>query len=120
MKSICRALLVAVVIWGLILVIMTEFLSLFHLISFGGLLTSWISIIAIVTIWIIYRGCKWWSDNSDLLFEDDEHKQDVMVALGSLAHFNVQIFISSFPSFSLLFENFIDVLHGNTHIDDDD
>jgi len=107
-----RAILITAVIWGVLLVGMTELLSLFHLITFSGILSSWIAVILLVIVWLIYRGCKWWSTNSKFLFEDEEHRQDVMVALGSLAHFNVQIFISSFPSFTLLFENFIDLMHG--------
>ena len=114
------AMLIAAIICGLILVAMTELLSLFHLVTFGGLLTSWLIVILIIIVLLIRRGYIWCVDNADVLFEDEIHEQDIHMAFNALAHFNIFIFVMSLPSFVLLFQNFIDHIRGKELIDEDE
>ena len=107
-----RAMLIAAVVSGLLLVGMTELLSLFHLVTFGGLVTSWLIVISITIVLLIRRGYLWCVDNADILFEDEIHEQDIHMAFNALAHFNIFIFVMSLPSFVLLFQNFIDHVRG--------
>ena len=110
----------AAVVWGLIIVAMTEILSLFHLVTFGGLTTSWLVVIVITIILIFRRIYLWCVENADYLFEDEVHEQDIRLALSALAHFNIFVFIMSVPSFVLLFHNMMDLLFGgSTEYDED-
>ncbi len=112
--------LIAAVVSGLLLVGMTELLSLFHLVTFGGLVTSWLIVISITIVLLIRRGYLWCVDNADILFEDEIHEQDIHMAFNALAHFNIFIFVMSLPSFVLLFQNFIDHVRGRELIDEDE
>ena len=114
------AILIAAIISGLILVIMTELLSLFHIVTFGGLLTSWLIVISITIILLIRRGYIWCVANADALFEDEIHEQDIHMAFNALAHFNIFIFVMSLPSFVLLFQNFFDHVRGKELIDEEE
>ncbi|MCK5853422.1 hypothetical protein KAH27_10380 [bacterium] len=114
------AILIAAIISGLILVIMTELLSLFHIVTFGGLLTSWLIVISITIILLIRRGYLWCVANADALFEDEIHEQDIHMAFNALAHFNIFIFVMSLPSFVLLFQNFFDHVRGKELIDEEE
>ena len=112
--------LIAAIVSGLILVGMTELLSLFHIVTFGGLVTSWLIVISITIVLLIRRGYIWCVDNADVLFEDEIHEQDISLAFNALAHFNIFIFVMSLPSFVLLFQNFIDHVRGKELIDEED
>ncbi len=106
-KSTRSALLAAAVVWGLLIVAITEFLNLFHIITFGWLLTSWILVIFAVSILLIY---KWCVANADFLFDDDEHKQNTCLAFDALIHLNFPLLVIIFPAITLFFQNAVELL----------
>ena len=109
-NSVRRDLLTAIIIWGLILVIMTELLSLFHFVTINGLVLSWWIVISVSFIFLCFRIRKLWIANSDFLFDNDEHKQDIRRSIYALTCLHIPVFFISLPAFVPLFHNIYDQL----------
>ncbi len=119
-KGVRYALLIAAILCGLILVALTELLSLFHLVTLNWLILSWVIIISAIIILLIYRSYKWCSDNADFLLVDEAHRQDIRLAFYALFRLNLRLFVNSFPAFVPLFENFVALLQTDPGTDENE
>ena len=97
-KGVRYSFLAAAVVWGLALVGITELLSVFSLITFGGLLTAWILVIIFVIIFFVVRIRILLTRHADSLFSDEDHRHDVHFAFDALIHFKFRLFYFTFPA----------------------
>ncbi len=111
-KSIRRSILTGAIIWGIIIVFITEVLSLFKLITYGWMLSSWLIILFSLIILLILRIRFLYITNFDLLFDDGNHLHTIKVAFVALRHLDFRFFVKTLPAYKRLFINIIALWRG--------